>query len=76
MDDMEDPVTGSTHCMIIPYWARVLGKREIVAFQASRRSGVIAGEVAGGRVRLSGRAVLYAAGELFPDGSVPEVLEA
>lgn len=76
MDDMEDPVTGSTHCMIIPYWARVLGKREIVAFQASRRSGVIAGEVAGGRVRLSGRAVLYVAGELFPDGPVPEVLEA
>lgn len=75
MDDMEDPVTGSTHCMIIPYWAGELGKRRITAFQASRRSGVIAGEVAGGRVRLSGQAVLYAAGEIFPDGPVPEVLE-
>lgn len=75
MDDMEDPVTGSTHCMIIPYWAGELGKHRITAFQASRRSGVIAGEVAGDRVRLSGQAVLYAAGEIFPDGPVPEVPE-
>ncbi len=75
MADMEDPVTGSTHCMILPYWARELGKREIAAFQASRRSGRIAGEVAGGRVRLSGQAVLYSAGEIFPDGPVPELLE-
>lgn len=75
MDDMEDPVTGSTHCMIIPYWAGELGKRRIAAFQASRRSGVIAGEVAGGRVLLSGQAVLYAAGEIFPDGPAPTGLE-
>lgn len=75
MDDMEDPVTGSTHCMIIPHWARELGKRRIAAFQASRRSGIIVGEAAGGRVLLSGQAVLYSAGEIFPDGPVPEIRE-
>lgn len=60
----EDPVTGSAHCALAPYWAPRLGKLEMVAYQASRRGGVVRVTVAGNRVRLGGRAVTTLRGEL------------
>lgn len=53
----EDPVTGSAHCAIGPYWSRRLGTDRLVAYQASARGGTVGVEVAGDRVALSGRAV-------------------
>jgi PhzF family phenazine biosynthesis protein len=53
----EDPVTGSAHCTLIPYWAERLGKTRMRAFQASRRGGDLACEAAVDRVRIGGRAV-------------------
>ena len=64
----EDPVTGSTHCMIIPYWAEKLGKNKIIAYQASERTGVLYAELSGNnRVKISGKAVLYAISEILPE---------
>ena len=60
----EDPVTGSTHCLIAPYWSRRLGKREILARQASSRGGILHCEVSGARVKISGSAVLFAVSDL------------
>ena len=57
----EDPVTGSTHCMIVPLWAEKLGKDEIVAFQASERTGVLYAKLCGNRVKISGKAAINAA---------------
>ena len=56
---MEDPVTGSSHCMIAPYWCDRLGKEKLVCFQASERTGVLYAERKGDRIILSGKAVLY-----------------
>lgn len=53
----EDPVTGSAHCTLIPYWAQRLGKPRLLACQASARSGELHCEWAGDRVRIGGRAV-------------------
>jgi PhzF family phenazine biosynthesis protein len=53
----EDPVTGSAHCCLTPYWAEKLAKTEMTAFQASARGGTVRVRLAGERVRLSGRAV-------------------
>lgn len=61
----EDPVTGSTHCMIAPYWAERLAKNPITAFQASERTGVLYAEVCGERVKISGRAVLFGVSEIL-----------
>lgn len=61
----EDPVTGSVHCMIAPYWAERLGKNDIHAYQASERGGSLECKVQGARVVISGKAVLYSIGELF-----------
>ena len=61
----EDPVTGSVHCMIAPYWAERLGKNDIHAYQASERGGNLECKVQGDRVVISGKAVLYSVGELF-----------
>lgn len=61
----EDPVTGSTHCMIAPYWAERLGKNSITAFQASERTGEMLCEVCGERVNISGRAVLFGVSEIL-----------
>lgn len=61
----EDPVTGSAHCMIAPYWAERLGKNAITAFQASERSGVLFAEVCGERVKISGKAVLFGVSEIM-----------
>lgn len=61
----EDPVTGSAHCTLGPYWAERLSKNELVAQQVSARGGVIRVRVEGERVRLAGGAVLVAVGELL-----------
>jgi PhzF family phenazine biosynthesis protein len=60
----EDPVTGSAHCCLGPFWSRRLGKTDLVAFQASERGGLLRVRVAGERVRLAGRAVTVIRGEL------------
>ena len=59
----EDPVTGSAHCMLAPYWAKKLGKNEFRAFQASPRGGEIICRLAGNRVELQGVCVFYMEGE-------------
>lgn len=61
----EDPVTGSTHCMIIPYWANKLNKSKITAFQASKRTGILIGESDGDRIKISGNAVLFSISEIL-----------
>ncbi len=58
----EDPVTGSAHCMLTPYWAERLGKSEIRAFQASSRGGELLCRIKGDRVELEGECVPYLAG--------------
>ena len=60
----EDPVTGSVHCMIAPYWAARLGKDTISAYQASARGGEMLCELHGDRVVLLGQAALFSTGEL------------
>ena len=60
----EDPVTGSTHCLIAPYWAEKLQKNILNCYQASERGGKLICEVAGDRVKISGNAVLFAESEL------------
>jgi len=61
----EDPVTGSAHCTLIPYWAERLNKRVLHAFQLSNRGGELFCEHLGDRVKISGHAVLYATGEIY-----------
>jgi len=61
----EDPVCGSAHCNLIPYWASVLGKDEMTAFQASPRGGVVYCSNRGGRVGISGYAALYSKAEIM-----------
>lgn len=63
----EDPVTGSTHCMIIPYWAKVLNRKNIAAFQASSRTGVLYSETENDRVKIAGKAVLYSVSDILTD---------
>jgi len=60
----EDPVTGSAHCALAPYWAPRLGKQQFRAYQASPRGGVLQVTLAGDRVLLAGRAVTIFRGEL------------
>ena len=57
---LEDPVCGSGHCHLAPFWSEKLGKSKICAYQASSRGGVLHCEVANDKVFLSGEAVLYA----------------
>ena len=64
----EDPVCGSGHCHIVPYWAQKLSKGELTAYQASPRSGVLYCRMEGERVILAGKAALYAKAEI----TVPE----
>jgi PhzF family phenazine biosynthesis protein len=60
----EDPVTGSSHCCLTPYWSERLGKKEMSAYQASPRGGAIRVRLDGDRVKLAGRAVTVFRGEL------------
>ncbi len=64
----EDPVTGSAHCTLIPFWAERLQKEKLFARQISQRGGELACELVGERVRIGGRAVTYLRGEIgVPD---------
>jgi len=63
----EDPVTGSAHCALAPYWSAKLGKKELVAFQASPRGGELRLRVAGDRIKIGGQAVTVLRGELTTD---------
>jgi len=60
----EDPVTGSAHCTLIPYWSERLHKTELFARQVSRRGGELFCRQAGDRVLIGGKAVLYLRGEI------------
>ncbi len=61
----EDPVTGSAHCCLAPFWQKRLGKSQFCAFQASARGGVVHVRIEGDRVILGGRAVTILRGELL-----------
>jgi predicted PhzF superfamily epimerase YddE/YHI9 len=61
----EDPVTGSAHTALGPYWADQLGKSEFTAFQASARGGVLKVHLQGDRVLLGGQAVTVMTGDLI-----------
>ena len=61
----EDPVTGSAHCTLIPYWANRLGKNDMHAYQVSSRLGELWCQLKGDRVLMSGKAVTYLKGEIF-----------
>jgi PhzF family phenazine biosynthesis protein len=65
----EDPVTGSAHCALGPFWQERLGRGDLTALQASDRGGVVKVGVRGDRVILRGQAVLASRVELFHDGS-------
>lgn len=60
----EDPVCGSGHCHIAPYWLKALNKTELVAYQASARGGTLYCSMHNGRVQMSGKAALYSVAEL------------
>ena len=61
----EDPVTGSTHCLLIPYWAQRLDKTRLTAFQRSARGGELFCRLEGSRVKIGGHATLVASGTLM-----------
>jgi len=65
----EDPVTGSAHCCLAPYWAAKLGRTELRGYQASARGGEVGVTMAGDRVHLRGRAVSVLRGELVCETS-------
>ena len=67
LDVAEDPVCGSGHCHLVPLWSDKLGKNEIIAFQASKRTGILYCKLdrEKNRVSLSGKAVLFAVSEIF-----------
>jgi PhzF family phenazine biosynthesis protein len=61
----EDPVTGSAHAALTPYWSSVLGRTDFVAYQASPRGGILKVRLAGDRVLIAGRTVVVATGDLY-----------
>jgi PhzF family phenazine biosynthesis protein len=61
----EDPVTGSSHCTLVPYWAKRLGKNALEARQVSRRGGALSCAHHGNRVSIAGRATLYLEGQIL-----------
>jgi PhzF family phenazine biosynthesis protein len=61
----EDPVTGSAHCALGPYWSPRLGRSELVGYQASARGGTVQVRLAGERVKLGGEAITVLKGELL-----------
>jgi PhzF family phenazine biosynthesis protein len=67
----EDPVTGSAHCNLIPYWAKKLGKDKLHALQISPRKGELWCELKGDRVLMSGKAVTYLRGEILLNPLTP-----
>ena len=65
----EDPVTGSAHCCLGPYWSQQTGKAELTGFQASSRGGVVQVKIRDDRVILGGQAVTVLRGEIVADRS-------
>lgn len=65
----EDPVCGSGHCHIIPYWSRTLARGELTAYQASPRGGTLYCRMDGDRVIMAGKAVLYSKAEIIVPSS-------
>jgi predicted PhzF superfamily epimerase YddE/YHI9 len=63
-DINEDPVTGSAHCELTPFWSRRLGKKKLTARQVSRRGGELLCELKNDRVLLTGQAVAYMEGRI------------
>jgi PhzF family phenazine biosynthesis protein len=61
----EDPVTGSAHCVLSPFWSARLGRAELIGYQASARGGMVRTRLDGERVRLGGQAVTVLRGELL-----------
>ncbi|MHB1146538.1 MAG: PhzF family phenazine biosynthesis protein [Lutibacter sp.] len=61
----EDPVTGSAHTLLIPYWAKKLNKKKLEAIQLSKRTGILKCEYLNNRVEMSGQAVTYLKGQLI-----------
>ena len=61
----EDPVTGSTHCMLVPYWVERLGRNTLSAFQCSARGGELLCRLEGERVKIAGHARHIASGQLM-----------
>lgn len=61
----EDPVTGSAHCLLVPYWAEQLNKNKLNAFQASKRGGELFCELKRDRVFIKGNTKLYLKGEIY-----------
>ena len=61
----EDPVTGSAHCCLAPYWCQRLGRPELMGYQASARGGMVRVRMAGDRVLMSGKAITTLRGELL-----------
>jgi len=60
----EDPVTGSSHCTLIPFWAERLSKKKMTALQLSARGGELSCEYVGERVKIGGKAITYLSGEI------------
>jgi predicted PhzF superfamily epimerase YddE/YHI9 len=60
----EDPVTGSAHCVLAPFWGQRLGKTELAGYQCSARGGTVLCRIDGDRVHLGGRAVTIYSGEI------------
>jgi PhzF family phenazine biosynthesis protein len=64
---LEDPVTGSAHTTLAPYWSEKLGKKELVAIQLSQRKGYLNCEISGDRVKISGSCRMFLRGEIEVD---------
>lgn len=60
----EDPVCGSGHCHIVPFWANKIGKNNIIAYQASRRGGTLYCKAEGNRIKMSGKVALYSTADI------------
>src|SRR5688572_32436997 len=69
----EDPVTGSSHCCLGPYWAARFGKQEMTAYQASTRGGVVRVRINGDRIALGGQAITVLRGVLRSEEHTSEL---
>ena len=61
----EDPVTGSAHCCLAPYWGEILGKTALIGAQRSARGGIVRTQLVGDRVKLLGQAITIMQAQLF-----------
>ena len=65
LDDIEDPVTGSIHAGLVPFWSEKLGKQTLTAFQASSRGGTLYCEMKKNRIEIAGKAIRYSSGRIY-----------